>query len=175
MKLILTSILTIIASVSFAASEQKEGLKFKCDWVKSASHADDYFGKGAGFTLQFIGDAKVKIIEDTFFNRTYKPCWVGDSSSCMFSFSYDSSKVWAMTSDENEKSEPLVLTQVWTTGTVGGVSEIKLFDDNENGDITIKGDDGDGTMFTENFSCDMTSPKDAEIWDILGLIFGSVE
>ncbi len=187
MKLILTSILTLMATVSFAHVESN-GIKIKCDWVKSSSNSTEYFVKASGFTMHFFPGGKVRIIEDTFFNRTYKPCWTGGFESCMFSFSYDVFENWSFTPGSGKEGDAGVLTQVWNSlvtqpgdaegedplvSTVSGVSEIKFYDNNQNGELTVIGDDGDGTMFKENFSCGIvnSSGEDLDATDLWALIF----
>lgn len=162
MKLLVSMLL--FSSLSFAGVD--EGFKLKCVWQKSTDHVKGFFVKDVGFTLELIenkkGDvSKAKISEDTFFNRTYTPCYTGGFKSCAFAFSYDEDAYWAV-DDLND-----ILTQSWREnfvtdykdgspeekGTVDGVSTIAIITTDKDGYTILKGDDGDGTFFEEKFAC----------------------
>ncbi|MGH1468174.1 MAG: hypothetical protein ACRBBP_04735 [Bdellovibrionales bacterium] len=162
MKSFIAIFFMMFTSLSFA----EEGAKFRCVWQPSADHAQGFFVEDVGFSLEFKveGESSTALItEDTFFNRTYTPCYVGEFESCMFAFSYDEEDVW----DVDDATG--TLTQVWRKnfeteyndgypeeeGTVDGISSLEVITDNEEDYTVFKGDDGDGTWFEEKFLCEV--------------------
>lgn len=160
---VLSSILLVLFSVQTATAghvEENNDYSFKCTWLPSDEHAENYFVEDTGFTLKVVNNTHAYILNDNFFFRTYSPCWFSDYSSCAFAYSYDEDTAWTV-NDETD-----TLTQVWRTGftteyndgepeevgTVDGVSTLQL-DYEGNGTIMISGDDGDGVTFKETFSC----------------------
>ncbi len=162
MKRLVLLVMVMSANLSFASDEEFE---LNCVWQPSANHVQGFYVEGAEFTLNFQRDneslTKVTITKDTFFNRTYTPCYTGGFASCMFAFSYNASQTW----DADDETD--ILTQSWRqefvteyndglpeeAGTVDGVSTLKLDTSDEKGLVKITGDDGDGVTFSENFKC----------------------
>ncbi|MAF77619.1 MAG: hypothetical protein CME60_05600 [Halobacteriovoraceae bacterium] len=126
----------------------------KCDWIETSEHAENYF-VASSLDFQINEDSEqVNFTNDTFLNRQYSPCWVGNFSSCSFSFSHNSD-IWEIDSLSNNTLHLSTDAAYWD-------AELKLtFQDNldslRTGDevsMILSGDDGDGTWIqSEFFNC----------------------
>lgn len=167
MKQILVFHLFLCFCLSTQALEESYSLK--CVWQESEKHSENYFVEGASFEISFYHEltggplTKALISSDSFFNRTYTPCWIKPevNSSCMFAYSYDANSYW----DVDDKLD--VISQSWRQsfktdyndglpeeeGTVDGLSTLKFDLSSEDGAVVLSGDDGDGVTFTETFKC----------------------
>lgn len=131
-------------------------MSYVCKWEKDESKDPFLFKEGAGFTLAFPDEDSFYIVEDNFFKKEYRPCWVEGISSCWFSFEYQKDKVWSLQLVEDNK---YVANQNWEIklednhGFVYGSSEL-VFEMKEGPSlIRVQGDDGENTRFDEVFSC----------------------
>ena len=76
----------ILIAISFI-SLNSSAVIFSCDWQQTANLPKGYFQE-SGFELE-VHQGKGFFIQHGFFDRSYKPCWTGNFSSCSFGFGMD--------------------------------------------------------------------------------------
>lgn len=158
MKNIILSFFILSLPLSFSEAKGLPDLSFECKWQKSEDHAKDYYLPNSGFNMVFYTGDSFVIEKDSFFNRSYEPCWMGEWESCKFSFTYNAEKEWKVKRLDEDKYEA---HQAWTLqleegyGTVSGFSSLTFNFSKDLAHVQIKGDDDSGTFFEENFLCDL--------------------
>jgi hypothetical protein len=80
MKAVLLVVLSVVAMSQAALASD---IKFHCEWQKDGMEASFY--RTAGFDFR-LNNKKFVVSNDTFFSRTYTPCWTGGFSQCAFGF-----------------------------------------------------------------------------------------
>jgi len=126
------------------AASISDAKTYSCKWLESDKHGENYFVQDTSFVFS-IKENEIKIIQDDFLNRIYSPCWVGNFTSCSFSFSYDVNKAWEIFSKTNNS---------YTAYNSWYFTSELIFTFDEAGNLSLDGDDSDGTFINnEKFEC----------------------
>lgn len=129
----------------------------ECHWQKNQSHSEAFF-KPAQFTLN-INQKQAAIYNDTFFRRTYVPCYNSAFRACAFSFNYDKNSPWEImqVKQQNENSTRIKLINTWYFTSWLNLSFDKNIIELTSGETTslvLSGDDDSGTYIQyEMFNC----------------------
>lgn len=116
-----------------------------CQWLPNANQPEGFFVANSSFELQVNKrNSTMRVLNDSFFFRSYSPCYSGNFKTCAFGFSYDRGKAWGVKLIEGKKS--FIATQSWYF-----TSELKFRFEGDK--LFLSGDDGDGVSFDEVFSC----------------------
>ncbi len=138
----------LIATNTFAST-------FECKWLNEGITEGNQFYRPASFVMD-INQSSVKVSQDSFFDREYKPCWTGSFESCRFAFELPQKALPIV--DKSSKQISLEFESLDEYG----VGSLFLDFDKEVSKVTkgdavrmiMSGDDGDGTFLNESvFSC----------------------
>lgn len=146
-KLVLVAFLGLASLSAFASS-------FECQWLNKGDLEPGVY-RPASFILELSKkDAGIK--NDSFFMRTYTPCWTGGYASCSFAFELPEARLTVY--EVNAKELSLEFESV--TGYGAGHLQIQFSSPYKKAKIdqvlqaTINGDDGEGTFLNDSyFSC----------------------
>lgn len=126
----------------------------ECAWQDSVNQYSPGYYRPAGFKLYFKDDV-FYVTQDSYFIRRYEPCWVGNYSSCYFSFGDAAYKPYVI-----EESTSSYVRAEKSGGYYDPVLEMtfnKNFYDLQDGQtvrMSLFGDDNDGTFINDDsFVC----------------------
>lgn len=146
----------VLALTALLLSLNSLASTFECRWLNEGVTQGTSFYRPASFFVDFK-EQKSFIKNDTFFDRTYSPCWTGGFESCRFLFEVPKGQLKIV--DQNSKQISLEFESLDAYG-VGSLffdfaKDLSEVSKGETVRTVISGDDGDGTYLEESvFSCE---------------------
>lgn len=141
---------TVFVSLSSYASS------FNCQWLNKGIVDGDNFYRPASFQID-VNKKTATVSQDSFFYRTYTPCWAGNYESC--AFNYELPTDGFLTVEKQTKKDIEFSFESVTGYGVGNLTlsfekNISRINVGEKAEVVMTGDDGEGTFLNETyFSC----------------------
>lgn len=132
---------------------------FECHWQNEGITEGENFYRPASFVLILQGQ-KAFIKNDTYFDRTYSPCWIGGFESCRFLFEVPKGPLKIAEQSSKQISLEFESIDVYGTGSLyfDFGKDLAKIGKGERVRTLISGDDGDGTYLEESvFLCERKS------------------
>jgi hypothetical protein len=130
-----------------------EDVSLSCLWQESSDHAPQFY-REAVFAFD-LTKSELIVTQDTFLNRRYTPCWIGNYSSCSFGFDYDRRSDWTILSASSTKISLEAPGFYWNAElNLEFSKDLQMINSGDQISMVMSGDDGDGVMFhDELFTC----------------------